>query len=480
MNYKKIIWGIGISSLFTITSCDKIKDFRGLNTNPNQATTPIPAALLTNVEAGVGANLGFDAGGINTGSGLYAQYYSETQYTEVSRYNRPNYNYDAYYAGPLEDLQNIINYNSDSATKGAAAVFGSNQNQIAIARILKAHYVKFLTDAVGDLPYFDAFKGNSGVITAKYDAQPAIYQDLLKELTEAVAQFDDNGTTVQGDVIFSGDVAHWKKYANSLRLLLALNMRKADAATGQTEFLAALNDPAGVIADNSDNVTINYPGGTYPQPVYNYYVLTQRLDFAVSETMTDQLSSTNDPRINVYASSTKGFPYGLTRDDAVAFAGANSDWARLLAGDNTPTDGSWTLLSAANIYLARAEAAQLGWTSDVVATMFTNGIQASFDQWGLGSATSYITAQGVPDAQKIAVQEWLAFFPNGLEGWDVYRRTGFPVLTPAPDQAQPVPRRATYGTNDYSYNSSNVAVAAAGYTANGQPDSQWARIWWDQ
>jgi len=30
MNYKKIIWGIGIVSLFTITSCDKIKDFKGL------------------------------------------------------------------------------------------------------------------------------------------------------------------------------------------------------------------------------------------------------------------------------------------------------------------------------------------------------------------------------------------------------------------------------------------------------------------
>src|SRR5947207_4211399 len=401
MNYKKIIWGIGIGSLFTITSCDKIKDFKNLNTNPNQTTTPIPSALLTNVEANLGANLGFDAGGINTGSGLYAQYYSETQYTEVSRYNRPNYNYDAYYAGPLEDLQNIINYNSDPATAAAAAVFGSNQNQIAIARILKAHYVKYLTDAVGDLPYFDALKGNTGVITAKYDNQQAIYQDLLKELTEAVAQFDDNGTAVQGDVIFNGNVAQWKRYGNSLRLLLALNMQHADAATGKTEFLAALNDPAGVIESNNDNVTLIYPGGNFPQPIYNYYVLTQRLDFGVSETMTDQLSSTNDPRASVFASSSKGFPYGLTRDDAVAFAGANGDWARLLAGDNTPSASSWTLISAANIDLARAEAAQLGWTTEVVATQFANGIQASFDSWGQGSASTYIAAQGAPDATKI-------------------------------------------------------------------------------
>ena len=477
--YKNILWGAGIVSLFAVASCDKIKDFKDTNQNQNQTTTPIPSALLTNVESNMGANLGFDAGGINTGSGLYAQYFSETQYTEVSRYNKPNYNYDAYYAGPIEDLQNIIDYNSDPATAGAAAAFGSNNNQIAIARILKAHFVKFLTDAVGDLPYFDALKGKTGVISAKYDAQQAIYADLLKELKEAVEQFD-NGLTVQGDIIFGGDVSKWKKYANSLRLLIALNMRKADAGTGQSEFLDALNNSAGVISDNSDNVTINYPGGVFPHPIYNYYVLTQRLDFAVSETMTDKLSSTNDPRINVYGNSTKGFPYGLTRDDAVAFAGANSDWARIMADTFAQTNSSWTLISAANIDLARAEAAQIGWTSEDVPTLFKNGIQASFDQWGLGSADSYVAAQGTPDATKIATQEWLAFFPNGLEGWDVYRRTGVPALTPAPGTSNGVPRRATYGTNDYSYNASNVTAAAANYTVNGQPDSQWGRIWWDK
>jgi hypothetical protein len=479
MMYKNILWGAGIILLFTVTSCDKIEDFKDTNDNENQTTTPIPSALLTNVESNMGANLGFDAGGINTGSGLYAQYYSETQYTEVSRYNKPNYNYDAYYAGAIEDLQNIIDYNTDPNTAGTAAAFGSNNNQIAIARILKAHYIKFLTDAVGDLPYFDALKGNSGVISAKYDGQQAIYMDLLKELKEAVEQFD-NGTTVQGDIIFGGDVSKWKKYANSLRLLLALNMQKADAGTAKTEFLDALNNSAGVISDNSDNVAIAYVGGNFPHPIYNYYVLTQRLDFAVSETMTDRLSSTNDPRINVFGNSTKGFPYGLTRDDAVAFAGANADWARIMADPFAQTNSTWTLLSASNIYLARAEAAQLGWTSEDVTTLFHNGIQANFDQWGLGDASSYYNALGAPDAQKIAIQEWLAFFPNGLEGWDVYRRTGFPTLTPAPGTRNGIPRRAKYGTNDYSYNASNVGAAAANYTVNGQPDSQWGRIWWDK
>src|SRR4029078_13119090 len=199
MMYKNILWGAGILSLFTVASCDKIKDFKDTNVDQNQTANPIPSALLTNVESLMGGNLGFDGGGINTGSGLYAQYYSETQYTEVSRYNKPNYNYDTYYGGSIEDLENIINYNFNPNTADAGAVFGSNNNQIAIARILKAHYIKFLTDAVGDLPYFDAFQGNKGAITPKYDAQQAIYIDLLKELKEAVEQFD-NGLTVQGDI----------------------------------------------------------------------------------------------------------------------------------------------------------------------------------------------------------------------------------------------------------------------------------------
>ena len=57
MNYNKIIYGIGIvASLFTIQACDKIKDFKDLNVNPNLTTSPIPSALLTNVESNLGAH----------------------------------------------------------------------------------------------------------------------------------------------------------------------------------------------------------------------------------------------------------------------------------------------------------------------------------------------------------------------------------------------------------------------------------------
>src|SRR5206468_5127000 len=131
------------------------------------------------------------------------------------RYQTPSINWDGAYAGRLEDLQNIINYNTSNPGKAYGS--GDNANQIAIARILKAYNYWMLTDCYGDLPYFDALKGN-GII--KYDAQSAIYPDLIKELKEAVAQFITPTVILKGDILFGGDISKWKKFANSLRLLI--------------------------------------------------------------------------------------------------------------------------------------------------------------------------------------------------------------------------------------------------------------------
>ncbi len=306
--------------------------------------------------------------GLVTNSGLYTQYYSETQYTEASRYAKQQPDFDGFYSGNLYDLQNIINYASNESTAGKAAQYGSVNNQIAVARILKAYIYWFLTDMYGDIPYFDALKGDFGIV--KYDPQQEIYNDLFKELTEAVNQFDD-GAPAQGDILFNGNIDMWKKFGNSIRAIMALRISKADASKGQSEFNAALN--SGVF-ESGDAANIDYPGGNFPNPVYNYYVLIQRRDYAVAETMTGWLSALNDPRINAYASSDVGFPYGLDRDAAIAFSNANTNWARVLQGENTPETKPMPLMIAAEVYLARAEAAAIGWTSENVAEMYRTGI----------------------------------------------------------------------------------------------------------
>jgi hypothetical protein len=86
---------------------------------------------------------------------------------------------------------------------------------------------------------------------------------------------------------------------------------------------------------------------------------------------------------------------------------------------------------------------------------------------------------GGGELEKIATQQWLAWFPNGMEGWNVYRRTGFPNLTPAVGTTA-IPRRIPYGPNEFNLNPTNANEAAARYTEGGAPNSQYGRMWWDK
>ncbi|WP_026767929.1 SusD/RagB family nutrient-binding outer membrane lipoprotein [Asinibacterium sp. OR53] len=480
----KIILMLGLgSTLIGSTGCFKqLGDYGKMNSNPNATTSPVTSALLTNVLVTLNGGV-WDEGGFRTVNGLYAQYFSETQYTDASRYARPTTNFDGFYSGPIYDLQNIINYNSDPATAAIAAANGSNKNQIAIARILKAYYFWTITDTWGDIPYSQALKGVGAI---PYDGQDAIYKDLLKELKEAVAQFENSAIPFKGDILYGGNTAGWKKFANSLRLFIALRMSKADPTTGKTEFAAALADPAGVIDAASDNAKLTAPGGTYTNPFYDYYVVVQRKDYAVSKTIMDILSSNNDERINAFASSTVGFPYGLTRADAVSFANANVNYARILEPTRRKETTPIVLVASEQVKLARAEAAALGWTAENMITLYNGGIQDSWTRWGVYDATKFAAyiAQpnillGVNNIQKIALQKWLAYYPDGTQGFAEWRRNGVPALVPAPGLTS-IPRRTPYGPNEPQLNPVNYAAAAAKYTDASGPDSQYGKVWWDK
>lgn len=465
---------------FVAESCKKIDDFGNINNNPNATTAPVTSALLTNVESNLGNTVW--GNGISIRGGLFAQFFSETQYTEASRYDKPVYNMDGFYSGDIYDLQNIINYNTDPATAEIAAKNGSNANQIAIARILKAYNFWVLTDTYGDIPYFEALKGE-GIL--EYDAQADIYADLFKELKEAVDGFD-NGDPVRGDVLFNSNISKWKKFANSLRLLMALRLAKKDANLAKTEFTSALSHAAGVIENNSDNASLEFPGGIYNHPLYQYYNITLRFDYALSKTVTDFLSANNDTRINAYGSSAIGFPYGLTRDNAVIFSGANPNWSYVLAADKRAPSSPISIISASQVYLARAEAAQRTWTAESMTNMYSLGIQRSWEEWGVYDAagfTNYMAQTAINLSAnaltKIQTQQWLAFYPNGTQGWSNWRRTNVPALTPAPGVGKPIPRRIPYGPNDYNYNLDNVTAAAAQYKVGSEDDSQDGKVWWD-
>ncbi|MCW3112803.1 MAG: hypothetical protein JWR18_1199 [Segetibacter sp.] len=453
-------------SLSVIGGCSKFSDFGDTNVNPNATGSPITRALFTNVEAQLGATAAM------TRPGLYAQYFSETQYTDVSIYSNPILNFSGEYSGAMNDLKNIINVNE-------------SVNQSAAAQILLQYLFWTITDRWGDVPYSEALQGK---IAAKYDKQEDIYKGMISALTAAVAQFN-NTSLIQGDVIYNGDVAKWKKLANSLRMMMAIQLSKRFPGASDyaaTQFKAALNDPAGYIATNADNFTLTYPAN-FLNPWYNTY--NGRKDFGESPVVINLLNGFGDARQSVYGTSNVGVPFGLLRAKAEAFTGANPTWSYILQPSYREIGDPVVILSAAQVTLARAEAADYGWTSEPLATVYQTGINLSFQEWGLPAPdASYFAKADVAltgaagtgaNFRQISLQRYIAAYPNGLQGWNIWRKSGYPVLTPAPDatnSSKQIPRRYTYGTGEYGSNREATEAAATSMGA----DTQDTRVWWDK
>lgn len=484
---KKRSYILFLALIIGLSGCSKLEDFGDTNVNPNTTSTPVTAALLTNTLSNL----------VKTASGVYfCQYFSQTNYVFASLYAYAIGSPMGNYSEALYDLQNIIKINNDEATMADAEPYGTNENQIAIARILKAYIYWTITDTWGDVPYTDALKGNSDVA---FDPQEIIYKDLIKELTEAVSQFVQPVIQVKGDIAYDGDIVKWKKLANSLRMLMALNLSKQyPEASGYaaTQFNSALSNEAGSISDNTDNFKLVYPGdGIFNNPYYSMYAFGQRMD-GESETMTSLLTDTigNDARQAVFgadasgAPSTVGVPYGRESSYIQAWCQTHPDYCYVFAPAYRTEASPAYIIMAANVLLARAEAADRGWTNENASELYQAGVTASFTQWDLEPPDAgYFLKSAVAlgpagsNLRQIATQQYIAYFPNGLQGWNTWRRTGRPVLYPAPDAVNKppvIPRRFMYGAIDYILNPEGIAAAIERLGPNG--DKNDSRVWWDK
>lgn len=472
---KKLIY---VASLFTVlglASCDKFSDFGDTNVNPAVTTEPNASALLTSSLAGLGANWVTERR-----TAYYAQYITETQYPGTSLNNvSTTSGFSGNYSGALYDLQNIQNLNV-------------SKNMNNVAKIVQQFIFWQMTDRWGDLPYSEALKGQE-IQTPKYDTQEAIYKGMIKALTDANAAFD--GSAISGDIIFNGNVDGWKRTANSLRMLMSLQLSKKYPGASDyaaTEFKAALAAAGGYITTNAQNFQINYAAPNYKNPIWGYY--NGRADDGESKTMTDMLTSLSDTRINPFGgdSHTGGFgssdignPYGATEANARLFVSNNPRWARVLRGDLRQENSPVYVISAAQVTLARAEAANLGWTTENASAVYQQGITLSHQQWGLAAPTATYFAQddvalGTDNVKKIATQQWIASYPDGHMGWNIWRRTGFPALVAGPgatNTTKAIPRRYQYPQSEFTNYPLIVKVAVDRLPGG---NTQETRVWWDQ
>ena len=458
--------------LFTLTlvsvfiGCNS--DFGDMNVDPNNPSEALPDLLLSSALTSMS-----DVAGAVTGA-LYVQYFSETQYTEDSRYGTEQFSFDYWYSTPLNDCQAIID--SESAT----------DNYKAAARITKAYFMHMMTDRWGMLPYSEALQGAANFQPA-YDTQESIYKGLISDLTEAITLFDAN-SSLNGDILFAGDQSRWVQFANTLRMVMALRLSGADAAYAQSEYEKAVT--AGVI--DSDVMYAHLAEDANASPWYSRFIT--RTDYAISNTMDDMMTEKGDLRLLKFADPApdaeaeglsgldliQGMTYGISNDaagaiqnSAVSFPGA------AIRSQDSPLP----IYTLAQVHLSHAEATLHGWSvPGDPATHYNAGVTASFEQWwgadGTSAAASYLEQNPYVDLNSIAYEKWVAAFPSGYEAWAEWRRLDHPALTPAIDAQNTsgqIPVRHAYGQTESELNGANYDAAVS---VQGADDLD-TKLWWD-
>lgn len=237
---------LALALLFT-SSCKK--NFESINTPPEgatDATTPaVFNAIISSMPISAGEYSVMNAwlypitqqGMVTSASGAYP--YDNAKSAVWSNYYQTLANYRL--------LQSRITAGADSATMN---------NLYGMLKTIMAYKTFKATNYYGDMPYSKAgyapLNGVSGY-TAVYDKQADIYTSILTDLKWAVDHFSTDATQYSlgsYETFFQGDISMWTKFANSLRLYVAVTMYDKNSTLAGAQIAEALGKP--LLADGND------------------------------------------------------------------------------------------------------------------------------------------------------------------------------------------------------------------------------------
>jgi hypothetical protein len=447
---------------------------------------------------------------------LYAQYFATTaanfdsdQYIEVGRWS--DLAWSTFYGDAAPQLDFVLDF---TEREGLAL-------QNAIAKVWKVQLYHRVTDYWGPIIYSEFGNGETSV---PYDSQESVYNDFFTTLDEAVEVLKSNaGGNAFGsnDIVFGGSVDKWLRFANSLRLRLAMRIRYVESGLAKSEAEKAFND--GVMMSNADNAYVL----TTPNSRNPYTTITDWGEFRMSSAMESLLDGYEDPRIEKYFSPAvdgdddgdgrlwEGMRNGIPRTEKPGNLNSRySDMGVNWLNDNRGgTNPPMEVMEASEVYFLRAEGALIGWEMGGTAQeLYEEGIRMSLQQ-NSGASTAeinnYISSTNTPTApgdqwnsppltdipvaweagaslernlEQIITQKWIALYPNSREAWAEYRRTRYPKLYPIIESLNPelaendIFRRISFVDGEYSDN--EAATIEARDLLNG-PDNNATKLWWD-
>ncbi|HYF68206.1 MAG TPA: SusD/RagB family nutrient-binding outer membrane lipoprotein [Ohtaekwangia sp.] len=499
--------------------CDN--DFVEVNTDPYQVTKVDPALLF--------------AGSQRIHTGTWEGDHTIVQHF-VNPYNQGatlgfNFNenidgiqnpkWNQIFPGPVRNLQQAIQLLGEGTER---------INLLSMIRIWKAQAFMSLVDTYGDVPYFESGRAVSDLIYfPTYDDDAAIYDDLYKEITEALAALNPGADYVSEDLFYGNNgsnpagnaavqVAQWKKLGNSLLLRLGMRYSKIDPT--KAEAIVSEAFAGGVMTSNSDNAYIAYGNGAVDAD--NNNLRNFSYFYYAAEPFVDQLKSTNDPR-GQFILANFDDPASVVNDTdpdtdlANQFGVPIGVISTALADPEGPYRGGrvggldysqmniWTIASPAapefwvtyaQTSLLLAEAAVRDWVAGDPQSFYENAIRADLEVYSLYPNTTPIPEEDVnayledpvvdfslatTDEEAIELintQYWVVNICNGTEAFANFRRSGYPDL--APNLSNNLleggfARRMSYPDREASANAENYAAAAAKFGG----DNLLSRVFWD-
>jgi len=239
----------------SMTGCSD--DLKDINTDPGSLTDPTPQQLFTGLE------YTFNPFG-------YGIWFNNARPFLLSNQMSVN-------SGSISD-SNILPGSSRPefvslnalkyvhAIENAMANIDGGENYEALLQAAKSLAIYggiYDTDVAGDIPYTEAaMAAFGGTLTPKYDAVEDLYNLWITELDEAVRVLSnpptpEGGYDTKQDLIYACDWSKWAKFANSLRVKLAVRLVHRDMAKAKQLVATALAAPCGLITEASDDMVYN-------------------------------------------------------------------------------------------------------------------------------------------------------------------------------------------------------------------------------
>lgn len=474
--------------LIGLGACDK---FDVSNDNPDVALSldNNPELLLTNIERNA---IRQAVGGAWSEGNLMAQYGARIVFTSFDLFDWGDQagTWETYYLA-IRDAQVLENI----------AVNRENTSYEGVSVILQSWMFHILTDMWGDIPYSEAAlaKSENPIYAPAYDSQEAIYTGLLEDLKRANELLSGNNLpAIKGDILYNGDLTKWRKFANSLRLRVALRLSEVQPDRAKSVIAEIFNAPDShpVFTSNEDNAVLKFLNANpnaHPVTEESVYRVGSYNEYRIAETLVGLLESFDDPRLEFLADPTansvtegtpkiEGMQNGIVDGPAYEYKGGdaflskfNINYFYFQANTN-----EGRLMQYAEVAFILAEAAQRGWISSDAKAHYEKGIQANFEYWGLDLPADYFTRTGVTydgDLETIGNQKYIALFYTDYQGFIEYRRTGFPSsIQPGPDAFyNTYPSRFEYPSKEGALNETNrqVAIGRQG------PDEITTKVWWE-